>query len=149
MLVVCFQILKAAVLLLTGIMLRWRPEVVVNSRSVLYPLLYIAMRGNSSIINEVMQGGNLLPVLISVWGLYLGVLGSGLWQMKMWARRSVVFTSGITLLLYAKAVFLPGTPDFGSYSPDLQNLHLLLFFDAVIFVYLMRGNIADSFRARA
>jgi hypothetical protein len=149
MLVGCFQILKAAVLLLTGIMLRWRPEVVVNSQSVLYPLLYIAMRGNSSIIDEVMQGGNVLPVLISVWGLYLGVLGSGLWQMKMWARRSVVFTSGITLLLYAKAVFLPSTQGFGSYSPDLQNLHLLLFFDAVIFVYLMRGNIADSFHATA
>ena len=147
-LVVCFQVLKAAVLLLTGITLRLKPEVVVDSQSVLYPLLYVAMRGNSSIIDAVMQGGNVLPSIIAIWGLYLGALGSGLWQMKGWARRSVVFTSGITLLLYAKAILLPTTQSLSSSSPDLLNLNLLLFFDAVIFFYLMRGNTADFFEAR-
>lgn len=147
-LVVYFQVLKAAVLLFTGITLRLKPELVVNSESVLYPLLYVAMRGNSSVIDAVMQGGNVLPAIIVAWGLYLGTLGSGLWQMKGWARRSVVFTSGITLLLYAKAILLPSTPGLNSSSPDLLNVHLLLFFDAVIFFYLMRGNTADFFEAR-
>ena len=148
-LVACFQVLKGGVLLLAGLTLRLKPEEMFSSQSVLYPFLYVAMRGNSSVINAVMQGGNVLPGLIVIWGLYLGILGSGLWQMKGWARRSVMFTSGITLLLYGKAIFLPDTSGPSSSSQDLQNFHILLFFDAIIFIYLLRPNATESFRSTA
>jgi hypothetical protein len=152
--VACFQILKAGVLLLTGMLLRWKPEVVDSSQSVLYPLLYVATRGKYAVLNAAMQGANMLPGLIFLFGLYLAVIGSGLWQLKEWARRTVMFTCGMTLLLWAKSTLLPSTSGAGisglsSASPDLQNFHILLFFDAVVFVYLIRSNTAEVFEARA
>lgn len=128
-------------------MLCLKPDVLVSSQSTLYPLLFVAMRGNSSVINAVLQGGNVLSGLISIWGIYLGALGSGLWRMKVWARRSVMFTSGITFLFFAKATFFPGTADFSAPSLDLQNIHILLFFDVMIFVYLVSGKTAQSFQS--
>jgi hypothetical protein len=150
-LIACFQILKAGVLLLTATLLQWKPEVVDSSRSVLYPLLYVATRGRYAALNAAMNGANLLPGLIFLFGLYLAVIGSGLWQLKKWARRTVMFTCGMTLLLWAKSTFLPSTLSSGlsSASPDLQNFHILLFFDAVVFVYLIRGDTAEVFEARA
>lgn len=149
--VACFQILKAAVLLLTGMLLRWKPDVVDNSRSVLYPLLYVATRGKYAALNAAIQDTNLLPGLIFLFGLYLAVIGSGLWQLKQWARRTVMFTCGMTLLLWAKSTILPSTLSSGlSFaSSDLQNFHILLFFDGMVFVYLIRGATAKVFEARA
>lgn len=146
--VACFQLMKAGILLITGIMLHWKPEAVISSQCVLYPLLYVAMRVDSSVIDAVMQGGNLAPVLISLGGVSLGVLGLGLWQMKGWARLSVIFTSGITLLFFAKTTFFPSMTYF-SPSPDLQNLHILLFLDVIALIYLLRGTTADCFRVTA
>jgi hypothetical protein len=152
--VACFQILKAGVLLLTGVLLRWRPEVVNDSRSILYPLIYVATRGYYAVFPEAIRDENLLPGLIFLLGLCLAVIGSGLWQMKRWARWTVIFTCGMTLLLWAKSTFLPDTPgsdifDLSLASRDLQNFHILLFFDAVVLVYLTRGRSAAVFVVRA
>ena len=151
-LVACFQLLKAGVLLLTGILLRWKPEFVDSSQSILYPLLYVATRGNYAAIKTAMQGANLLPGLIFLLGFYLAVIGFGLWELKQWARRTVMFTCGLTLLLSIKSILWPGT--FGSIFPitsasDLQYVHIPLFFDAVVFLYLCRGKTAEFFKARA
>jgi len=148
-LVACFQILKGGVLLFTAVMLRLNPDALASSHSTLDPLLFVAMRGNSSVMNAVLQGGDMLSGLVAIWGIYLGALGSGLWRMKVWARRSVMFTSGITFLLFAKATFFPNLADVSSPSPDLQNVHILLFFDVIIFAYLMSGNTAQSFQPAA
>ena len=146
-LVACFQILKGGVLLFTAVMLRLNPDALVSSHSTLDPLLFVAMRGNSSVMNAVLQGGDMLSGLVAIWGIYLGALGSGLWRMKVWARRSVMFTSGITFLLFAKASLFPSLADVS--SPDLQNVHIVLFFDVIIFAYLMSGNTAQSFQPAA
>src|SRR5580692_10499858 len=80
-LVACFQLLKGAVLLLTGILLRWKPEFVNSSQSILYPLLYVATRGNYPALKTAMQGANLLPGLIFFLGFYLAIIGFGLWEL--------------------------------------------------------------------
>jgi hypothetical protein len=152
-LVACFQLLKAGVLLLTGMLLRWKPEFVDSSQSILYPLLYVATRGNYTALNTAMQGANLLPGLIFLLGIYLAVIGSGLWQLKKWARRTVMFTCGLTLLLSAKAILWPSTPGAGIFpltsASDLQYFHLLLFFDGAVFIYMCRRKTAELFEARA
>ena len=152
-LIACFQILKAAVLLLTAIMLYAAPATGFSSRSNLYTLLFVATRGNSTIISAIMQGGSVVAVMIGLWGTYLVAVGSGLWKMKEWARRSLIFTSGMTIVLYAKSILLPGILDSDRFglsltSPDAQNVHILLACDVLIFVYLLRGNTASSFRHR-
>jgi hypothetical protein len=151
--IACFQILKAAVLLLTAVMLYSTPSIGFSSRSNLYTLLYVATRGNSTIISAIMQGGSAVAVMIGLWGTYLVAVGSGLWKMKEWARRSLIFTSGLTIVLYAKSILLPGILDSDRFglsltSPDAQNVHILLACDVAIFVYLLRGNTALSFRPR-
>lgn len=152
--VASFQVVKAGNLLLTGMLLRCKPELVDSSESVLYPLLYVATRGKYAALSAAMQGANLLPGLMVFLGLYLGMIGSGLWHLQNWARRSVLLTCGMTLLLWAKSTLLPGTAgvgvsSLGSARPDLQNFHILLFLDAAVFVYLIRSNTSEVFEAGA
>lgn len=148
--VASFQILKAGILLLTGMLLRYKPSMVSSSESVLYPLIYVATRGHYAALSVAMQGTNLLSGLMLFLGLSLGVTGSGLWRLRKWARRSVMLTCGMTLLVWAKSVLLLSSAGVAtSASPDLQNFHLLLFLDAAVFLYLIRSNTSDVFRSKA
>lgn len=149
--VACFQLLKAGVLVFTGMLLWWKPSVVDSSQSILYPLLYVATRGNYAALNAMMKGANLLPGLIFLLGLYLSAIGSGLWQLKKWARRNVIFTCSLTLLLWAKSTLLPSAPGVSTFplSPDLRSFHILLLCDGVIFLYLVGGKTAAAFETRS
>jgi hypothetical protein len=149
-----FQLIKGAVLVLTALVLHWNPNEVLSPQSPFYPILYVATRGNVVLLNAAVQGSNILPAFFFILGSYLSAIGLGLWQIQKWARRTVMFTSGMTLLLWAKATLLDSAPSFvtssyGTSSPDLKDFYILLFFDLVVFAYLVRGSIADLFDKRA
>ena len=72
------QFLKGAVLVLTGTLLRLKPELVAGPDSLLYPLLYLATRGKYDAMSAALQGGNVLPGLLMFLGLYLEAIGGGM-----------------------------------------------------------------------
>ncbi len=141
------QFVKAAVLVLTGSLLRLKPEVV-GPDSVLYPLLYFATRGKYDALTAALQGGNALPGLLFVLGLYLGAIGVGVLFLSGWARRTLIFTCGMTLALWAKTSLWPDAAAAASAPPDMKNFYVLLVVDAGVFLYLLRGNTAEVFEAR-
>ena len=150
-LVALFQAIKAVVLVGAVLLLHFSPEAVLGTQSIFYPILYIALRGNSSVIKTATSGGGALFAVILVFGLYLGYLATGLWKLRPSARRAVMLTSGMTLFFYLKSVVSSKYGDgslsgMNFFSPDLHNVHLLLFIDTAIFVYLMRGSTASQFR---
>ncbi len=149
-LVACFQALKSAVLIVTAFVLRFRPGQMISAQSVLYQALYVAMRGNVTVLNNALNGGSLLPALILAFGAYLAYIATALWQLQPFARRAMMLTSGLTFLLYVKSAVTSngdGTMSgMNFFSPDLHNVHILLFIDTAIFVYLARGATADHFR---
>jgi hypothetical protein len=141
------QLLKAAVLLLTVAMLRFQPDWSADVQSPFYPLLYIATRGNIVALSHAMQQGLFVPGILTLLALYLGVLGLRLWNLNPRARRTIMFTSGISLLLYAKSKIAPDAPD--TFVPhDLQNFHILLALDLLVFVYLSRNATVSFFPRR-
>lgn len=148
--VAMLQVLKGVTLMATGLLLHWRPEVVASSRATLYPLLFIATRGNPSVIDGALQGAKLVPGLLFLFGFYLSVVGSGLWHLRKWARRTVMVTCGITLILWLRTkldtgFFVPSAA--ATASPDLQSFHVLLILDGLVFLYLVRTNIGSKFKA--
>ncbi|ADW68854.1 hypothetical protein [Granulicella tundricola] len=153
-LIATFQILKGTVLLLTAIMLRWYPGDVLGPQSIFYPVLYVATRGNTVVLQAASQGSNILPGFFFLLGSYITATGFGLLQLQKWARRTVMFNSSMTLLLWAKATLLNSSPSFGTSglggtSSDLTNFYILLFFDVLVFAYLIRSNAADVFEIRS
>ena len=147
MLIAGIQFLKAAVLLLTVTLLRMRPEMVNRPDSPLYPLIYVATRGKYDSMNAALQGGDALPGLMILLGLYLGAVGLGIFHVKAWARRTLIFSCGLTLVVFAKSSLWPDPA--ASASPDMTNVYLLLAVDAWMFLYLLRGNTAEFFETRS
>jgi hypothetical protein len=149
-LVAYFQFLKATVLLLTGSLLCSKPDAVTNAGSVLYPLVYIAMRGNTAAIQAMGGGGGALALIILLLGAYIGATGAGLWNMRAWARRSMLLTSGMTLFFYTKSVFFPdsnaGIHVPSASSPDMLYFHILLAIDTFFFAYFLRSSTAATFK---
>lgn len=139
------QVLKACILLLAAALLSFNPQAVTSPQSMLYPLLYFSMRGNTSAIQAAAQGDSALTFVLALLGFYIGTLGLSLWSMKDAARRTVRLASGMTLLLYAKTALFPDASASFS-SPDLLTVHLAVALEAVVFAYLLRGDTADSFR---
>jgi len=148
MLTAGFQAMKGGVLVFTGLALHFRPELVSASVSVVYPLLYLALRGNSAVIDAASRGDERLVGVIVVLGIYLATIGIGLWEMKQWARRSMVVTSGLMLLLCAKVILSSSAGAFGTPPPGMVKVDVLFLIDALIFIYLMRGNTGRYFEAK-
>jgi len=146
MLITGIQFLKAAVLLLTVALLKVKPEMVNGPSSPLYPLLYLATRGRYDSMNAALQGGNALNGLMLFLGIYLGAIGLGMLYMSAWARRTLIFSCGLTLALFAKSTLWPDPA--ATASPDMTNVYMLLAVDAWVFLYLLRGNTAEIFRTR-
>ena len=141
------QLLKGAVLVLTGSLLRLKPESV-GPDSALYPLLYVATRGKYDAMTAALQGGNALPGLLLFLGFYLGAIGVGILSLGGWARRTLIFTCGMTLALWAKTCLWPDPAVASSSQPDMTNFYVLLAIDAGVFLYLLRGNTAQMFEVR-
>ena len=135
------QFFRAAVLFLTGILLRIKPGAVSSSDGILYPLLSLALRGNPQVLNAVLQGSKEMTGTILILGCYLAVIGAGLWRMRPWARRSMIVTSALTVLLFMKSMLSAET----GLTLQPHNLPIPLIVDAILFVYLMRGSTAAAF----
>lgn len=144
-----FQFFKAAILLLAGMLLRVAPDSAASPRSPLYPLLFIATRGRFTAMHDAAAGSALLPALLTLLGLYLAVVGFGMWRVRLWARKSTLVNSGLTLLLFARTQLSPPPPPTSGdpASPDLLFFHILLAIDALIFIYLVRGATLELFEA--
>ncbi len=142
-----FQFLKAAVLLLTGTLLRVRPEMVNAPGSPLYPLLYLATRGKYDSMSAVLQS-NVLVGLILFLGFYMGAIGFGILAMSGWARRTLILTCGMTVALFAKTSLFANQATAGAAAPDMTKFYVLLAVDTGVFLYLLRGNTAELFAAQ-
>ncbi|MGI4828195.1 MAG: hypothetical protein ACRYFU_08405 [Janthinobacterium lividum] len=142
-----FQFFKAGVLLLVALLLRSSPEMVTESSSSLYPLLYLATRGRYELMSSTLQDGKALTEVLLVLGLYLGAIGLGILSVKVWARRTVMLSCGMTLVLWAKSSLWPDSTVLT--SPDMTNFYVLLAIDAAVFMYLMQPSAVESFRSRA
>ena len=146
--IACFQLLKSAALLVAAGLLRYRPEL--DSDSAFYQVLYVATRGKFEKLSAALQGGDALAGLLLLLGIYLGAIGIGLWNLNAWSRRTTVFTCGMTVLLWLWSNFAAKTQEsVAAASPDMTNFYVLLALDAAVFLYLVRGNTAECFEARA
>ena len=143
-----FQFLKASVLLLTGALLRLKPEVVNAPGSPFYPLLYVATRGKFDSMSAALQGGNVLVGLILFLGFYMGAIGFGILSVSGWARRTLILTCGMTVALSVKTTLFSDPAAAGAIAPDLRNFYILLAVDTGVFLYLLRGNTAELFAAQ-
>ena len=144
MLISGIQLIKAAVLLLTVALLQTEPELVSGPSSPLYPLLYVATRGRIDSMNGAMQGGAAVSGLMILLGLYLGAIGIGMFYVNVWARRTLIFSSGLTLAFYAKSTLWPDPEAMA--SPNMTNVYVLLAVDLFVFLYLLRSNTAELFK---
>lgn len=140
------QFLKAAVLLLTFTLLELKPETVNGPDSPLSPLLYVATRGRYDSMNAALQGGNALTELLLLLSLYLGAIGVGMLYVNAWARRTLIFSCGLSLVLFAKSSLWPDPA--AAASPDMTHMYALFAVDTCILLYLMRDNTVEVFERR-
>ncbi|MGI4758586.1 MAG: hypothetical protein ACRYGF_17270 [Janthinobacterium lividum] len=141
-----FQLLKAAVLLLTGVLLKVEPALVTAPDSLLSSLVYVATRGRFDAINGMLQGGAVLAAMILSIGVYLGVVGMGVLCLNPWARRTLIFNCGMALAFATASVIWPAA--VATAAPDTTKLYLLLAPDILIFVYLLQWETAELFSVR-
>jgi hypothetical protein len=139
------QLVKAGVLLLTAALLRLRPQMAGGQNSPVYPLLFVATRGRYDSMSAALRGGDALAGLFLLLGLYVAAIGVGLFHASAWARRTLIFSCGLTLVLFAKSSLWPDSG--ASAAPDMTNIYLLLAVDAYVFLYLLRGSTAEYFAA--
>ena len=137
------QFLKAVVLLLTGVLLKVEPNMVSNPDSLFHSLLYVATRGRYDSLQAALQGEDLVTGVVVLLGLYLAAIGLGLLHVNAWARRTLIFSCGLTLALAAKSSLSPDLVTMA--SPDMTRFYVLLALDAVVFVYMLRWNTVEIF----
>ncbi len=125
--IVGFQLLKAVFLVLVAVVSFTGHEGRLANIPDLRDLLFLASHGKDP---------NSLVLLVL--GIYAAVIGRGLWNLRRWARNSLVFTSLLMLVLWF-AHF-----DFGTALPTMpalalvetQTVYILLLLDFFIFMYL-------------
>ena len=146
--VATLQVVKGLILMTTALLLHWRPDIVAHSRATLYPLLYIATRGNPTVIDGALKGATLVKGLLFFFGFYLAIVGSGLWHLRKWARRTVMVTCCFTLLLWLHTKVSVGfLTSQATTTRDLNSFHALLLIDGLVFLYLVRTKIGSRFQA--
>jgi hypothetical protein len=125
-LIALFQFAKAWFLLLVVVIARVVPDAL---RSVpgLSAFLYFAAHGRDT-------RGPLLPLV----GVSVALIGCGLWRLWRWARRSLIFSSGLMVALWAYRFFNDWTAGQVTFRTPLeeQAVYFLVFLDLVIVAYL-------------
>lgn len=126
-LIALFQFGKAALLILVALLSWLGYAGTLDYIPNLKDLLFIASHGKDP------HGWMLV-----VFGCYAAAIGRGIWNLRRWARNSLVFTSLCMLVLWLAhhdfGTALPTMPGIGRVSS--QTVYLLLLFDLVIFLYL-------------
>lgn len=81
-------------------------------------------------------------LLLLFFGAYAAAIGVGLWRLKRWARNSLVFTTGLMLVLwlshYNFGTALPTMPAIS--EVEQQTVYIVLLLDFAIFAYLKFHN---------
>lgn len=122
-----FQFAKAAFLLAVAALLQFFADAV-RSMPLLPFLLYAAAHGRDT-------HGIFLPVA----GVFVGIVGYGLWRLKPWARRSVIASTGLMLIVWAHRFYLDEMDGVTTLRSPLEQktVAMVLFLDAVVFLYMV------------
>jgi hypothetical protein len=122
------QVLKACLLLVVGGLVWLAPDLIQPYMDDLDMVLWIAAHGRS------------MPVVVlPVFGLYLAVVGVGLWKLKSWARKNLIFTSAATVLFWARRVAMAYAAQAAPFRSETeqQAVFILLVLDVLTFFYLV------------
>lgn len=122
-----FQFLKASFLFGVAAMLQFFPDAV-RSMPLLPFLLYAAAHGRDT-------HGFLLPVV----GFFIVIVGYGLWKLKPWARRSLIASTGLMMVVWAVRFFEDKVDGIVTLKTpyEQKTVTMVLFLDAVIFLYMV------------
>jgi len=125
---------KAWLLMLAAVIAWMVPEALQAYGKVFSSVVYFASHGKHS-----------PPFLLPIYGAYVAAMGWGLWQLRGWARRNLMATSGLTLaiwgrwFLFDQALGGPirnATGEPAPTSAQIQAIGFLLLVDAIVFFYL-------------
>jgi hypothetical protein len=138
-LIALFQFARATFVLLIVLIIWVSPSMHVDSRLDIQAITYIAARRDIS------------PVLLPISAVFLAAVGVGLWQLKIWARLTLMTTSGLTVLSWLRRFWFDWATGHVTLESDEQR-HIILavmFIDSVVFGCLaFYPDVADAFRDR-
>ena len=123
------QFSKAWILLLVAVIAWQVPEAIRDYRDVVSAVVYFASHGKNA-------RGLMVPLI----ALYVAVMGWGLWSLKGWARKSLMTTSGLTIVVWVRGLMIDralGGPSLS--TAQMQIVGFLLLVDAITFFYLYFG----------
>ena len=122
-----FQFAKAAFLLGVAGLLHFVPEAI-RTMPLLPFFLYVAAHGRDT-------HGFLLPVA----GVFVGFVGYGLWRLKPWARRSLIVSTGLMLIVWGHRFFVDWMDGVVTLRTphEQQTVAMVLFLDAVVLLYMV------------
>ena len=122
-----FQFAKAIFLLGVAFLLQIFPDAT-HVLPLLPFLLYAAAHGRDT-------HGLLLPIA----GVFIGIVGLGLWHLKPWARRSMIASTGLMLVVWGYRFVedrVDGVTTLKT-SHEQKTVAMVLFLDAVVFLYMV------------
>jgi len=121
-----FQFAKAWFLLTVVAVARFAPDAL-RAFTALPALLYFAAHGRDT-------RGPLLPFA----AFYVGLIGVGLWRLWGWARRSLVFSSGVMIALWAWRLLIDWKDRTQTLNTPFaeETVYFLVFIDVAIVLYL-------------
>ncbi len=114
-------------LLVVGGMIWISPEAIQPYMNALDALLWIAAHGS-----------NLQVAVLPVFGLYLAVVGIGLWKLKSWARKNLIFTSAASVAFWIRRIGMAYWAQAAPFrtAAEQQAVFILLVLDVLTFFYL-------------
>jgi len=121
------QLAKAAFLLAVAALHQLAPDAL-NAVPLLPFLLYAAAHGRDT-------HGFLLPIV----GIFVAIVGYGLWTLKSWSRRSLIASTGLMLIVWGHRFFVDQMNGVTTLKTPLEQktVTLVLFLDAVVFLYMV------------
>ena len=123
-LIASFQFLKAAFLIGVAALLWLAPNSLPNSIA-FSQMLFIAAHGR-----------DLSGVLVPIFGLYVAYVGCGIYMMRPSIRRTLAFSSAITVALSLQRLGIFGETTMTD-PLDRQTLYILVLLDLAIYIYLV------------
>jgi hypothetical protein len=91
-------------------------------------LIYAAAHGRDT-------HGFLLPIV----GVFVAIVGYGLWRLKPWARRSLIISTALMLTVWGHRFFVDQMDGIVTLKTPLEQktVAIVLFLDAVFFLYMV------------